>query len=88
MPSANAPADAKPIHVRDISRVELLASLNTDFDQGKSTNLAGAKHWVEPTTPPKEELPSISTIKRHKSWTRDMDLSAYLNTLRRHDDGK
>jgi hypothetical protein len=88
MPGPNAPANAEPMFVRDVASVELLASLNTDFDQGKSTNLAGAKHWVEPTTPPKPEVESAYTIKRTKSRRPDMDMQAYRNSLSRHDDGK
>lgn len=88
MPGPDAPANAEPKYFRDIARVELLATLDTKFEQGKSTNLAGAKHWVEPTTPPKEERPSAYTLKRHKSRKPDMDMTAYLNSLRRHDDGK
>ena len=89
MPGKDAPADAKPMYVKAVSHVELIASLNTDFDQGKTIHKVGSKHWVEPTTEPKPEMEGGAyTIKRHKPHGEKMDMAAYLNSLRKHDDGK
>lgn len=87
MPPADAPPKAEPKYFRDIERVELLATLGTKFDQAKVVKGDGYKHWVERTEVTPEAF-SIAPVKEVKSRIPSMDLKAYLDTLRRHDDGK
>lgn len=88
MPGKDAPADAKPIYYRDISRVELIATLGTSYDQTKDAKHEGVKHWVESSDKPKRLAPGTAKLKRIKSTKPKMDMATYIQSLRRHDDGK
>lgn len=82
-----APKDTPPTYFRDVFSVKLLTSLTTTFDQTNQPRAEGLKHWVER----KAELPekiSIPKVRVHESRGKKMDMSAYLNSLKRHDDGK
>lgn len=88
-PSEDAPAGTPPTYFHDVARVELLKTLGTDFDQSTAPNTPGYKHWVER----KQQLPEkIRIVKVKKieprNQTKEMDLTKYADTLRRHDDGK
>lgn len=88
IPADDAP-DQTPRYFRDVARVELLASLGSDFDQGKTRKGVGLKHWVERTDPPLEEpIVQRAPLKRIVSHAPKMDMAAYRESLRRHDDGK
>jgi hypothetical protein len=88
MPADDAPRDAKPTYFRDVARVDLITSLDSAFDQGKTPKAEGLKHWVERTDPPMQERPCVSTVTKIKSKLPTMDLAKYRESLTRHDDGK
>jgi len=85
-PPDDAPKGTQPTYFRDVFSVQLLATLGTKFVQGHSPNIPGYKHWVE-----RKQLPEKSGVVKLKiveSRTKHMDMSAYLETLRNHSDGK
>jgi hypothetical protein len=89
MPNEDAPKDAHPIYFHDVANVELVASLNSDFDQGTVRKADGYKWWVERSEPPlPEPIVQRAPLKRIVSHKPKMDLEAYRNSLKRHDDGK
>lgn len=81
--------DEPPKFYHDVLKIELLVSFSTNFDQSKMTPTNGVKHWVD-AKPKSEPIPSISTYTKIKSKkvTKLLDMSAYDNSLSRHDDGK
>lgn len=86
-PPDDAPKGTLPTYFRDVFSVKLLMSLTTTFDQTQQPRAEGLKHWVERKT----ELPikiSIPKVRVHEGRGKKMDMSKYLNSLRRHDDGK
>lgn len=87
-PPEDAPKGTPSTYFRDVERVELVTTLGTQFEQGHEPNTPGYKHWIErqPTLPVR---PSIMKIKRVVSRSGpSMDMTKYLDSLRRHDDGK
>lgn len=88
-PPEDAPKGTPPTYFRDVARVELMATLGTDFDQTSVLNIPGYKHWVERKNqlPERLSIPKVKQISPRQR-TVDMDLSQYVETLRRHDDGK
>lgn len=80
--------EGEPMYFRDVAAIELLVTFGTVFDQTGVARAEGYKWWVERT----DELPIKKTImekvKVYPSRGPKMDINAYLNTLRRHDDGK
>lgn len=89
MPGDDAPKDAHPICFHDVAKVELIATLGSEYDQGKRPKAAGLKHWVERTVPPLPE-PTVqrAPLKRIVSRQAKIDMAKYRESLRRHDDGK
>lgn len=83
------PKDDEVIYFRDVQRVELLVPFTTDFDSSHAVHETGDKHWVEPAPRPE---PYRGAHKYRKVASRDgitpMNMSEYIKSLRRHDDGK
>lgn len=85
------PDEGNPIYYRDVEGIDLIYSITTQFVQENAPRREGDKHWVEPVEKPVDR--SRYTIEKQTSKKKvlkgkDMDLKAYINTLRRHDDGK
>lgn len=87
IPADDAPSQ-EPRYFRDVARVELIATLGTGYDQTKDAKHEGVKHWVESSDKPKKLAPGKASLKRIAPRGAKMDLTAYRNSLRRHDDGK
>lgn len=81
------PSTDEIVYFHDVARVELLATFDTEFDQLDVPRAVGYKHWVER----KDEMverPSRFRLKVIPPRAAHMDMSKYLETLRRHDDGR
>ena len=66
------------IFFRDVVSVELIKSFTSAYDQTTQSPTVGAKHWVEkPTAISQRQAKIKNSVPLH-----------YLESLRRHDDGK
>jgi hypothetical protein len=71
--------EKETIFFRDVVSVELIKSFTSNYNPMKDwCPTEGAKHWVErPTTISQRQRPIKNSVPSH-----------YIETLRRHDDGK
>lgn len=80
------------VFYRDVEGCELIKSLTTAFNQEAAQPGVGAKHWVADTKKELESIPGVTKVTiippRGKVKGRNMDMTQYFNSLRRHDDGK
>lgn len=83
------PEDGEPVFYKPFVAIRLMKSLNSEFNQNDAPYKSGAKHWVEGG--PSKPLHPHSVVAEKVLFspaTPPSIPSGYLESLRRHDDGK